>query len=60
VLPPAARAEWLVRQRAWCIAAARVDEDELSRELRDAEVAARDRAQTALVDLMLQRPTDEP
>jgi hypothetical protein len=60
MLPPRARAEWLVLQRAWCIAAARVNESPLDQELRAAELAARDRAQTALVDLMLQRSSDDP
>lgn len=47
------RQEWLRRQRAWCIAAARVVHDPLNQRLRDAEAEARDAAYTALVDLML-------
>jgi hypothetical protein len=44
--------EWLQRQRAWCIAAARVIEDPLDQGLRDAEAKARDRAHTAFFDLL--------
>jgi len=53
-LPRRTRAEWLRRQQAWCIASARVETDALNRSLREAEAEARDRAQTALVDLLLE------
>jgi len=52
-LPKNRRAEWLRQQQAWCVAHARVQADPLNRGLRDAEAGARDRAQTALVDLLL-------
>lgn len=48
------RRAWLERQRAWCIAAARVIEDPLNQRLRDAESGARDLASTALIDLLLE------
>jgi hypothetical protein len=52
-LSPQNRDEWLKRQRAWCIARARVIADPLDQSLRDAEIEARDIADTALVDLLL-------
>ena len=51
-LSPQDRDEWLERQRAWCIAAARVIEDPLDQGLRDAEAKARDHAETAFFDLL--------
>jgi hypothetical protein len=53
-LSPEHRREWLERHRAWCIASARVIEDPLDQELRDAEAAARDRAHTAFFDLLFE------
>jgi hypothetical protein len=47
------REDWLTAQRDWCIASALVAEDPLDVSLRDREAAARDHAQTCLVDLLL-------
>jgi hypothetical protein len=48
------REDWLEAQRAWCVAKARVELDQLDQRLRDAEIEARERASTILIDLMLQ------
>lgn len=53
-LSPEKREEWLRRQRAWCIAHARVIEDPLNQELREAEAAARAEAEEALIELLLE------
>ena len=45
---------WLDAQRAWCIAAARVTQEPLDQQLRDAEAQARDRAESILIDLMME------
>jgi hypothetical protein len=52
-LSPDNRAVWLQEQRAWCIAAARVQRDPLNTALRDAETATRERAHDCLIDLLL-------
>jgi hypothetical protein len=52
-LPTNSRAEWLRRQQDWCIAYARVQTDPLNQALREDEAVARDRAQNALVDILL-------
>jgi hypothetical protein len=52
-LSPRNRGEWLARQRAWCIAAARVVREPLDQVVRDAEREARERAEMAFIDLLL-------
>ena len=49
------RRAWLERQRAWCIAVARVVESPLDQDLRDAELESRELASTALIDLLLEQ-----
>jgi hypothetical protein len=60
LLPLTNRQEWLRRQRAWCVASARVIENPLDETLREAEAAAREIASTAFVDLLLERHRSEP
>jgi hypothetical protein len=53
-LSPSRRAAWLERQRAWCVAAARVEVDPLDRQLHEAKALAREDARSALIDLLLE------
>jgi hypothetical protein len=52
------REEWLEAQRAWCIAAARVEQEPLDRALRDREAEARDRANSIFIDLLMADRTE--
>jgi hypothetical protein len=52
------RQELLEAQRAWCIAAARVEHDPLDRSLRDQEAEARDRTNSIFIDLLMQDRAD--
>jgi hypothetical protein len=50
---------WLATQQDWCVAAARVIEEPLSQELRDSEIAARERAELSLIELRLEQHREE-
>jgi hypothetical protein len=54
-LSPERREEWLRLQRGWCIAAARVMGDPLSQDLRDAEAEAREQAELARINLLMEQ-----
>lgn len=53
-LSPEGRAAWLAAQQAWCVAAARVSESQLDQALRDVETEARESAQDAYIELLLE------
>jgi hypothetical protein len=52
-LSPKGRQAWLEAQRGWCIAAAKVILNPLDQHLREVEAAAREAAETSLIDLLM-------
>lgn len=53
------REEWLEAQRAWCVAAARVQLDPLDPKVRDEESEAREIANSIFIDLLMKDRADQ-